>query len=73
MLTQKAKMDPSNMKYYDKQGEPKIGYKFEHCNDGFGFFYFQNGSPSTTLTVTVDLVDLKGCELRKHTPQNRHL
>ena len=38
---------------------------FEHCNDGFGFFYFENGSKSTTLTANVELLTMEGCELRK--------
>ena len=65
MLIQKACLDKSSMKYYEKQGEPKIGYMFEHCNDGFGFFYFENGSPSTTLTANVELLQMEGCELCK--------
>lgn len=65
MLIQKACLDKGSMKYYEKQGEPKIGYMFEHCNDGFGFFYFENGSNSTTLTANVELLTMEGCELRK--------
>ena len=65
MLVQKANLDKSSMKYYEKQGEPNIGYMFEHCNDGFGFFYFENNSNSTTLTANVELLTMEGCELRK--------
>lgn len=65
MLIKKAQLDKSSMKYYEKQDEPKIGYMFEHCNDGFGFFYFENGSSSTTLTANVELLTMEGCELRK--------
>lgn len=53
------------MKYYEKQGEPKIGYMFEHCNEGFGYFYFENGSSNTTITASIDLITLEGCELCK--------
>jgi hypothetical protein len=65
LLTEKAKLNRSGMKYYHAQNQPQIGYKFEHCNDGFGYFYFENGSNDTTLTATVDLVQMEGCELRK--------
>lgn len=65
LLIQKAQLDKSSMKYYDKQGESKIGYMFEHCNEGFGFFYFENGTTTTTFTATIELITLEGCQLRK--------
>lgn len=65
ILIHKAKMDKGKMQYYNDQNEPKIGYLFEHCNDGFGYFYFENGSENTILTATVNLIKLLGCKLRK--------
>lgn len=65
ILIQKARLDKKSMKYYNDQNEPRIGYMFEHCNDGFGFFYFENESDNTVLTVTVNLLKMNGCKLRK--------
>lgn len=66
ILCQKAKLQRDKLKYYHDQNEPKIGYMFEHCNDGYGFFYFENNSDSTVLTVTINLIKLQGCKLGKY-------
>lgn len=65
-----AQQDKSNLIWYNGQGEPKIGYKFLHCKDGFGFFYFENGSESTSLKAEVELVKFTGCKMRKNSLNN---
>ena len=46
--------------WYTAQNEPNIGYKFMNCNNGIGFFYFQNDSLSTTCTATIEITSA-GC------------
>jgi hypothetical protein len=60
-----ASSDKTGFNWYSQQNEPQIGYKFLHCKDGFGFFYFQNDSLATTLTANIELTTLTGCALSK--------
>ena len=53
MITDKACKDLTGFKDYAAQSEPKIRYKFEHSNDGFGYFYFENNSENTTISTTI--------------------
>ena len=57
-LTDLAESDQKGFTWYREQNQPKIGYKFMHCKDGFGFFYFKNSSSDTTLTASVELTTL---------------
>ena len=66
ILTSKALLNPlEGLNYFTSQGEPNISYKFEHCSDGFGYFLFDNQSRGTTLTATVVVEGLDGCEFGK--------
>lgn len=62
-LSDLAETDKNGFTWYREQNQPNIGYKFMHCKDGFGFFYFKNSSADTTLTASVELTTLQGCEL----------
>jgi len=53
------------MKYYTDQGEPKIGYKFKHCDDGMGYFFFSNRSTTTILDAGIEITNMSGIELGK--------
>jgi len=64
-LSDLAETDKNGFTWYREQNQPNIGYKFMHCKDGFGFFYFKNSSADTTLTASVELTTLQGCELCK--------
>lgn len=68
-LTDLADSDKNGFTWYREQNQPNIGYKFMHCKDGFGFFYFKNSSADTTLTASVELTTMQGCELRKRLSQ----
>ena len=59
-------MDKKDWHWFDKQGSPDIGYKFNFCDDGFGFFYFENNSDDTTIIANVHLTTFDGCKLRKN-------
>lgn len=50
------------LNYFTLQGEPNISYKFEQCNDGFGYFYFRNRSFSTTMTAIIEILAIKNIE-----------
>jgi len=45
--------------------EPGLGYGFKHCNDGFGWFHFQNPSKGTTMTVTIDIKAFENIQFSK--------
>jgi hypothetical protein len=60
----KALINPlDGLNYFTDQNEPNISYKFEHCNDGFGYFYFCNEGLRTTLMAKVIIESIQGCEL----------
>jgi hypothetical protein len=66
VLMSKARINElDGLNYFTQQGEPNISYKFEHCNDGFGYFFFDNQSRGTTLIASVLIESMKGCELSK--------
>jgi hypothetical protein len=65
VLSSLAKRDQSDFTWYADQNEPEIGYKFQFCKDGFGFFYFENGSDETTLVASIRLNQFQGCKLCK--------
>lgn len=60
-----AQKDKSTIQWMTKQNQPKIGSKFLKCDDGFGFYYFENGSEDTTLQVEISLPKCKGYLIRK--------
>lgn len=61
LVENKAQKSTSVWKDFAKQGYADVKYKFEHGNDGFGYFYFENNSTDTelkcelTFTETVNL------------------
>lgn len=67
VLSSHAQRDRSGFKSFSDQGEPKIGYKFLFCEDGFGYFYFENASVDTTMTANLVLQSWRGCALCKTT------
>ena len=64
-MIQQALKDTSGIKYYSAQGEPKIGYKFKHCDEGVGYFFFTNRSSGTLLEAGIDITTMTGIELGK--------
>lgn len=65
ILASKANMAPvDGVHHFTMEGEPNISYKFEHCNDGFGYFFFNNKSISTTLTAVIEVLEKKNCQFR---------
>lgn len=62
-MIQKCLKETDQIKYYGSQGEPQIGYRFKHCDDGVGYFFFTNRSSSTTLTARIEITTMSGIEL----------
>ena len=63
ILIQKARAEPTKFLNFQEKGYANIFYRFEHSNDGFGYFYFLNQNPTATLSTTVDLQKFTGCKL----------
>lgn len=57
-------MNPlDGLHYFTEQGEPNISYKFELCNDGYGYLYFCNEGLRSTLHAKVIIESMQGLEL----------
>jgi hypothetical protein len=47
----------------NKLSEPGTGYKYFDTKNGFGYLYFKNDSPGTTMEITVEMVNSKNIKL----------
>lgn len=45
---------------FEDSGQPNIHYKFEDTELGFGYFYFENNTETTQMTVTVKTTGING-------------
>jgi len=54
LVVSKANRSESDWKDFSAQGHARIRYKFEHGNDGFGFFCFENETTDINMTVTLE-------------------
>lgn len=59
LVENKAQKSQAVWKDFGGQGHADIRYKFEHGNDGFGYFYFENKSPDTELKCELDFTETK--------------
>lgn len=59
LLTQYAKTCNSKANTFARMGQPQVTYKVRHEKEGYGFFYFANGSSSTTLEAALKIVSLR--------------
>lgn len=63
VIKQKAIQNQTGFVNFSRNGYPNIGYKFEHCDDGIGYFYFYNNSKDVLCSITVKLEKIKKCEI----------
>lgn len=54
LVASKAEANDSDWKNFAVQGHTDIKYKFEHSNDGFGYFFFKNDSEDTDYQCTLE-------------------
>lgn len=57
LVENKAQKSLSPWKDFDRLGYANIRYKFEHGNDGFGYFYFENKSLDTEFKCELDFTE----------------
>jgi len=61
VIREKAYSNPEEgFNTWEENGHPEMVYKFEDTELGFGYFYFENSSEDTQLTVTINTKNSTG-------------